>query len=187
MFIRKFVGITKVAGVFGAALLVALTAQTALAHDPDSAVRTAPPTQVTQVTLSQGCKDAIAALKTAFQNDRQQDLQERAEAKLNPTSTTDPAEDAAERAAIKSLFGTALTACGGVIASVATKPKPIINVSSACSSALQAWKAAAKALFTQGSRPTAAQKAQLEALGQTARTACGWPAWQKTEWEWGHR
>ena len=187
MFIRKFVGITKVAGGFGAALVLALTAQTALAHDPDSAARTASPTHVTQVTLSPACTAAIATLKTALQNERQEDLQERAEAKLNPTSGVDPAEDAAERAAFKPLLQAALAACGGVIENVATKPAPGIIVSSGCLSALQAWKAAAKALFTQGSRPTTAQKAQLEALGQAARTACGWPAWQRTEWHWERR
>lgn len=181
MSIRKFVGVTKVAAGFGAALALALTAQTAVARDADSVVRAAPATQLTQATLSSECTAAITALKTALHNDRQEDVQERAEAKANPALANDPAEDALEHAAFKPMFDAVRRACFPAIAGAPTKPAPT-TVSAACTSALQAWKAAVKAIWAQGTRPTAAQTGQLQALGQAAKTACGWRAWWTTEW-----
>ena len=176
--IRKFVRCTKVAAGFGAAVAVALTAQTALARDADSAVRSAP---ASQVTLSPACRAAITDLKTAITNDRQEDLQEAAERKLNPTATSDPAEDAAEHADIKALFDKVRSACASEIAGItASKPPAAANLSAACTTALQAWKTAARAIWTQGTRPTSAQVAQLQTLAAAARSACGSPAWR---WE----
>ena len=182
MSIRKFVGCTKIAAGFGAVLALALTAQSALARDADSVVRPAPAARPTQVTLSPDCTAAISKLKTALQNDRQEDLAERAEAKLNPNLAGDPGEDSAERAALKPFIDAVRSACAGVIAGVTTKPaSTTINVSSACTSAIQAWKTVAKAVWMQGTRPTAAQMAQLQTLGQTARAACGWTGWH--DWQ----
>src|SRR5262249_20592681 len=96
--IRKFVGFTKVAAGFGAAAALTLTAQTVVAHDPESLVQASPTTSLVQVTLTPECTAAITALKTAVKNDRLEDTQERAAAKLSPDLAADKNEDAAERA-----------------------------------------------------------------------------------------
>lgn len=184
MSIRKSVALSRVAAGFGAALAIALTAQTAVARDADSVVGSTPATELTHVTLSPACTAAIAALKTALHNDRQEDMLERAEARANPALATDAAEDAAEHAAFRPLFDAVRSACFPAIAGAPTKPAPTTTtLSGACASALQAWKAAVKAIWAQGTRPTAAQTAQVQALGMAAKTACGWPAWWTTQWQ----
>ena len=185
--IRKLVGFTKVAAGFGAALALAFTTQTAVAHDPESLAGAAPTTtSVFHLTLTPECKAAISALRTAIVNDRQEDRLERAQAQLNPDPVADKTEDAAERAAIKPLFAVVRSACFPASAGTTTTQPSTSSLSAACTSALQTWKADARAIFTLGTRPTAAQLAQLQSLGQAARTACGWPTW--TAWQgWPHR
>lgn len=183
--IRKFVGFTKVAAGLGAALVLALSTQSAIAQDADSTVRTS----AMQARLSPGCVAAIQSLKTTLINDRQEKALERAEAKLNPDLAADQAEDAIEREAVTAQFGAVRDACAPEIVNITTVPtppsvSPPSTSSDACTSALQAWKAVAKAILAQGTRPTPAQMAQLQSLLQATKAACGIPSWINWhEWE----
>jgi hypothetical protein len=69
-----------------------------------------------------------------------------------------------------------LCSLASIVAKRVVKPTA---VSSQCTAAVQALKAAAKALWAQHTRPTAAQLTQLRTLGAAARAACGW--------NWGRR
>ena len=184
--IRKFVGCAKVVAGIGAVMVLALSPQTAAARSMDGAAGTlhasSPTTNLPQITLSAGCLAALQTLKTAFVNDRQEDADER----TNPNPATDAAEDAAEAAARKALFASVRTACADDIAAIKAKiaAARTTTPSAACMSAVQAWKAAVKALWEQHTRPTDAQLANVRALGQAARTACGW-TWT-TRWSWHH-
>lgn len=177
--IRKFVVGAGTAGLLAAGALL-LFAQTGVAatrsfdEGPAAAQVTAP---------SAACTAAIQAIKAAVVADRTEDAAERAVAKTEGVDTADQTEDAAERANFISLFRAARTACAP-----ATTP-PVVQKftpSAACTSALQALKAA----WAQGRPATRAQWEQLEALFQAARTACGFARTgtaTTTTWSWDRR
>ena len=183
--IRKFVGYAKVMAGIGAALMLAVSPETAAARSMESAPDVAPAattsTFISHLDLSPACTAALDTLKTAFVNDRQEDADER----LNPDAASDPAEDAAEIAHFKALFADVRAACAADVAAI-RKPAATrtLTKSAACTSAVQAFKTYARSLWLQGTRPTAAQVTHLKQLGQAARTACGW-TWS-TRWAW-HR
>jgi hypothetical protein len=184
--IRKFVGCAKVAAGIGAVLVLAVSPETAAARSMDGVVDTAPSssttTNVSQITLSPGCLAALQTLKTAMVNDRQEDADERA----NPDPAGDAAEDAAEAAQMKALFASVRAACADEIAAIKQKiaAARTASHSAACAAAIEAWKSAVRALWAQHTRPTDAQLANLRALGQAAKTACGW-TWP-TRYAWHH-
>jgi hypothetical protein len=177
--IRKFVGCAKVVAGFGAVLVLAVSPETAAARSMDAA-SASPTTDVTHITLSAGCLFALQTLKTAIVNDRQEDADERA----NPDPAGDAAGDAAEVAQFKALFSSVRAACADDIAAIKAKiaASRTATPSSACTSAIQAWKAAVKALWAQHTRPTDAQLANVRALGQAAKTACGWTWTTRYAW-----
>lgn len=180
--IRKFVGCVKVAaGLGAAALALGLSIQVAAAH-----VAAAPATQpVRVISVSQPCLDALQAARDALVADRQEDGVE-----LNTAPASETDEDATEVAKLQSLWATVKSQCADQIAAIkasagsTTVSKPA--VSSQCAAAMQTWKAYAKSLWTQGSRPTAAQMAQLQQYGQAARAACGWPSGTWSDGDWRH-
>jgi|SRR5689334_16473457 hypothetical protein len=161
--IRKFVGYTGAAAGI-AAIFMAVSAQTGFA-----ATRSFEPAQqtITQLgTPSPACTAAIQSIKDAAAADASEDATERAVAKTNPDLAADQSEDSTERAGFISLFGAARTACApAAVTPVTTKFTP----SSACTSAIQALKAA----WAQGRPTTKAQWTQLQSLMQAARAACG--------------
>ena len=117
-------------------------------------------------TLSAACSSAVQAIKNAVASDRSEDAAERAVAKTEGSAASDQTEDSSERANFIALFKAARTAC----ASAVTKPAlHTFTPSAACTSALQALKAA----WAQGRPTTKAQWLQLESLFQAARNACG--------------
>jgi len=179
--IRKFVGCAKVVAGIGAVLALALSPGTAAARSMEATPAT-PTTNVTHITLSAACLAALQTLKTAIVNDRQEDADERA----NPDPAGDAAEDAAETAQHKALFTSVRAACADEIAAIKARiaAHRKAALSAACTSAIQAWKAAVKALWSQPTRPTDAQLANLRALGQAAKTACGW-TWS-SRYAWHH-
>ena len=175
--IRKFVGCAKVVAGIGALLMLAVSPETAAARSmdgvPDSSASASPTTtDATHITLSPACLAALQTLKTAMVNDRQEDADERS----NPDPTGDAAEDAAEAAQMKAVFASVRAACADEIAAIKQKVAAARTAprSAACTSAVQAFKSAARALWAQHTRPTAAQLANLKSLGQAAKTACGW-------------
>ena len=172
MHIRKFVGM---AAGLGAAVALGLSAQTAVAHVGGQPASAAPATNLT--SLSPECMAALQALRSAIAGDRQEDADEA----QNPAAATGEAsEDSTEAAQFQPLIANLKSGCAAVIATLkpaaTTTPVTAPGVSAQCTSAVQAWKAYAKSLWTQGSSPTAAQQATLRQLGQAVRTACGWPA-----------
>jgi hypothetical protein len=176
--IRKFVGVA--AGIT-VAVMMALATQTAAAHESSGWLADAPAVTHethTTVALSPECTAAIQAIRTAFANDRTEDVAERAQASLEPDSAADQAEDAAEIANFRSLFAAARTACAASI-SAAIKSHTAITLtrSAQCTAAVQALKAELKSIWTQGTRPTSAQWAQVKTLSAAARAACGWSGW----------
>ena len=180
--IRKFVGCVKVAAGITVAVMVALATQTAAAHESTGWLADSPAVAHethTTVAVSAECTAAIQAIKTAFANDRSEDAAERAQAALEPDSAADQAEDAAELAGFKALFQAAHTACAASLAAIVAKHavKPTA-VSSQCTAAMQALKAAVRAVWSQRTRPTSAQLTQLRTLGAAARAACGW-TWRR--------
>jgi cell division septation protein DedD len=175
--IRKFVGCIKVAAGI-AFLLMAMSSQAASARETSGWLADSPAAgheTHTTLAVSAGCTAAIQAIKTAFADDRSEDVAERAQAALEPDSARDAAGDAAEIANFKTLFAAARIACAASIASVtATHAVKPAAVGSQCTAAVQALKSAATALWAQHTRPTSAQLTQLRTLGAAARTACGW-------------
>ena len=174
--IRKFVGCLKVAAVLASLLVVGLSAQAAsartVAMSPADAAPVAHGTPTT--ALSPACRAAVQNIKTAFADDRSEDSAERAQASLEPGTAGDQAEDAAEIANLKRLFAAAHTACAGTIAAAIKTHTVTATGTPQCTAALQALKAEVKAIWTQGTRPTSAQWAQVRTLGAAARAACGW-------------
>ena len=137
------------------------------------------------VTPSAACTSARQALAAAVAKDKAEDAAERAAAASDPNfKTTDAAEDKAEMAAMKPLIDAVRTACG------LTRPAP----SAQCTAALQAAKAAfaadraedaaEKAAGTEGTAADEAEdkaeRAQLGALWNSIRTACGFPTFDRT-------
>ncbi|HKB17566.1 MAG TPA: hypothetical protein VKF28_00910 [Candidatus Dormibacteraeota bacterium] len=158
--IRKFVGYTGTAAGIIAAFALAASAQTAVAAAPWNQ------SPATEATVSPQCTAAFQDIKAAAAADRSEDATERAVAKTNPDLTADRAEDSTERANFVSLFRAARTACAPAAAApLTTKFAP----SSACTSAIQALKAA----WAQGRPTTQTQWMQLQTLAQAARAACG--------------
>ena len=186
--IRKFVGYAKVVAVVGALLTLAVSTETAAARSmegaPASSGVAATSTFISHLNLSPACTAALDTLKTAFVNDRQEDAEER----LNPDAANDPAEDAAEIANFKSLFANVRSACAADIAALRkpTTTARTFTKSAACTAAIESFKAYARSLWQQGTRPTDAQVAHLKQLGQAARTACGWTSTWNT-WSWHRR
>jgi hypothetical protein len=174
--IRKFVGCARLVAGVGAVLMLAVSPETAAARSmegvPDTTPSVSATTNVTQITLSPACRAALQTLKTAIVNDRQEDADERA----NPDPAGDAAEDAAEAAQMKALFASVRAACADEIDAIKQKiaASRTATRSAACTAALEAWKSAVQALWAQHTRPTDAQLANLRALGQAAKTACGW-------------
>ena len=185
--IRKFVGCAKVVAGAGALLMLTVSPQTAAARSmdgvPDTSPATSSTTSVTQITLSAGCLAALQTLKTAAVNDRQDDADETA----SGDAPGDAAEDAAEVAQFKALVTSVRAACADDIAAIKAKfaAGRTTTRSAACTSAVQAFKTAARALWEAHTRPTDAQLANLHALGQAAKTACGW-TWTSTRYAWRH-
>ena len=172
MNIRKFVGI---AAGFGAAVALGLSAQTAVAHVGGQPAGAAPTTDLT--SLSPACTAALQAIRSAIAADRQEDADEA----QNPAAAAGEAsEDSTEAAQFQPLIANLKSGCAAEIATLkpaaTTKPVTAPGASAQCTSAVQAWKAYAKSLWTQGSAPTAAQQTALRQLGLAVRTACGWPA-----------
>ena len=171
MNIRKFVGI---AAGFGAAVALGLSAQTAVAHVGGQPTGAAPTTDLT--SLSPACTAALQAIRSAIVADRQEDADEA----QNPAAATGASEDSTEAAQFQPLIANLKSGCAAEIATLkpaaTTTPVTAPGVSAQCTSAVQAWKAYAKSLWTQGSAPTAAQETTLRQLGQAVRTACGLPA-----------
>lgn len=137
------------------------------------------------VTPSAACTSARQALDAARARDKAEDAAERAAAASDPNfKTTDAAEDKAEMAALKPLLDAVRTACGF------TKPAP----SAQCTAAIQAAKAAfakdqaedaaEKAAGTEGTAADEAEdkaeRAQLGALWNSIRTACGFATFDRT-------
>jgi SWI/SNF-related matrix-associated actin-dependent regulator 1 of chromatin subfamily A len=137
------------------------------------------------VTPTAACTSARQALAEARAKDKDEDAAERAAATSDPNfKTTDAAEDKAEMAALKPLLDAVRTACG------LTRPAP----SAQCTAALQAAKAAFAADRTEdaaeksaGTEGTAAdeaedkaERAQLGALWNSIRTACGFATFDPT-------
>lgn len=184
--IRKFVGCAKVVAGAGALLMLAVSPQTAAARSmdgaPDASPATSATTNFTQITLSAACQAQLQVLKTAAVNDRQEDADEAASGDV----AGDEAEDAAELAHFKALLAGVRTACADDIAALKAKfaAGRTTTPSAACTSAVQAFKTAARALWAAHTRPTDAQLANLRALGQAAKTACGW-SWT-TRFAWRH-
>jgi len=186
--IRKFVGYAKVVAGTGAVLVLAVSPQTAAARSmegaPDGAPAATQSTVISHLNLSPACTASLETLKTAFVNDRQEDADER----LNPDAANDPAEDAAEVARFKALFADVRAACAADVAALRkpTTTTRTLTKSAACTAAIEAFKAYARSLWQQGTRPTDAQAARVKQLGQAARTACGWTStW--TAWSWHRR
>ena len=94
----------------------------------------------------------------------------------SPNPSGEAAEDAAERAQLTPLIANIRSACAAQIGATEARTEPPAQtaLSSECVSAMTAWKAFARTLWTQHSIPTAAQLAHLRQLGQAVRTACGW-------------
>ena len=186
--IRKFVGCAKVVAGAGALLMLTVSPQTAAARSmdgvpetvSDTSTATSSTTNVTQITLSAGCQAALQTLKTAAVNDRQEDADEAASGE----AAGDAAEDAAEVAQFKALVTSIRTACADDIAAIKAKfaAGRTTTRSAACTSAVQAFKTAARALWEAHTRPTDAQLANLRALGQAAKTACGWTWATHSDW-----
>ena len=137
------------------------------------------------VTPTAACTSARQALNAALARDKAEDAAERTAAASDPNfKTTDAAEDKAEMAAMKPLIDAVRTACG------LTRPVP----SAQCTAALQAAKAAfaadraedaaEKAAGTEGTAADEAEdkaeRAQLGALWNSIRTACGFPTFDRT-------
>ena len=137
------------------------------------------------VTPSAACTSARQALAAAVAKDKAEDAAERAAAASDPNfKTTDAAEDKAEMAAMKPLIDAVRTACG------LTRPAP----SAQCTAALQAARAAfardraedaaEKAAGTEGTAgdeaEDKAERAQMAALWNSIRTACGFPTFDRT-------
>jgi hypothetical protein len=178
MNIRKFVGI---AAGFGAAVALGLSAQTAVAHVGGQPAGAAPTTDLT--SLSPNCLAALQAIRSAIAGDRQEDADEA----QNPAAAAGEAsEDSTEAAQSQPLIANLKSGCAAEIATLkpatTTTPVTVPSVSGQCTSAVQAWKAFAKSLWSQGGAPTAAQQTTLRQLGQAVRAACGWPA---GEWSGG--
>jgi hypothetical protein len=180
MLIRKFVGCVKVAALMASVLVIGLSTQTVAAgtattESTGAASPSLHHTSVTLPALSPACAAAIQAIKDAFANDRAEDAAERAQQAVDPDPAADQAEDAAERAQFKALFAASHTACTAEIAAIKARIQTrTVTASGVCTNAVSALKAEVRALWTQGTRPTAAQWAQLRALKQAAVTACGW-------------
>jgi len=162
--IRKLVVGAGTAALFAAGAVV-LFAQTGVATTRSFGDGPAA-SQATTPTLSAACTSAIQTVKDAVAADRSEDAAERAVAKTEGSAATDQTEDTSERANFIALFKAARTTCAPAV----TKPVvPAFTPSAACTSAVQALKAA----WAQGRPTTRAQWLQLESLFQAARTACG--------------
>ena len=178
LLIRKFVVGAGTAGLLaGAAVLLLAQTGTAATRSFDESPATTPLT-----TPSAACTAAIRAIKDAVGADRTEDAAERAVAKTEGTQAADRTEDSAERATFLALFKAARTACAPTVTT------PVVHTftpSAACTSALQALKAA----WAQGRPTTKAQWEQLMSLFQAARTACGFAgtATTSTSWSWDRR
>ena len=119
----------------------------------------------TQFTPSAACTAAINSIKAAAANDRSEDLAERNIARTVGTDAVDQSEDATEHAGFVALFKAARTACFPAGAPETTFTHKSFTLSASCTAALQALKAGWAAHDTWQ---------QFQALGQAARTACGW-------------
>ena len=175
--IRKFVVGAGTAGLIAAgAVLVLAQTGTAATRSFEEGPATSQAT-----TPSAACTAAIQSIKDAVAADRTEDSAERAVAKTEGTAAADRTEDSAERANFLALFRAARTACAPTV----TKPVArAFTPSAACTSALQALKAA----WAQGRPTTKAQWDQLVSLFQAARTACGFAkAATTTSWSWDRR
>ncbi|HYS98812.1 MAG TPA: hypothetical protein VEM94_10450 [Candidatus Dormibacteraeota bacterium] len=178
LLIRKFVGCIKVAAAVSGVLVLGLSTQSASAGSVSlDYAGGSPVTNLSNINLpapSAACVASLQAIKTAFANDRSEDAAERVQASLEPDSAADQTEDATELANFKALFSAARTACAASIAAVVQAHKATGSVSSQCTAAVQAWKAAVKSLWASHTRPTSTEVAQLRTLGANARAACGW-------------
>jgi hypothetical protein len=115
----------------------------------------------TAANLSPACTSAIQAIKTAFADDRAEDVAERANAaQAGADPAADAEEDKAERAAVKALWVAARDACAPQIATITTAP---VAPTAACLAAKQAVKDAwARKDY-----------AALKSLWTSLKTACG--------------
>ncbi len=179
--IRKFVGCFKVVVVVTSLLVLGLTSQAASARTvATSEEGVAPPaneTHASTLALSPACTAAVQNIKAAFADDRAEDAAERAQAALEPETAADQAEDIAELASLKALFTAAHTACAAAITAAIKSHTTTTTRTPQCAAAVQALKAELKTIWTQGTRPTSAQWAQVRTLGAAARAACGWSNW----------
>jgi hypothetical protein len=136
------------------------------------------------VSVTAACTSARQALDAARIKDMAEDKAERSTAASDPNfKTTDPAEDQAEKAAMRPLVDAVRTACGF------TKPPP----SAACTSALQAMKAAMTVDRAEDTAEKAAgtddsaadmtedktERAQFGTLWTSVRTACGFATFRE--------
>jgi hypothetical protein len=117
-------------------------------------------------TLSPACTAAIGKIKTAFADDRAEDVAEKADAALNgANSAADVEEDKTERAAIKALWVSARDACAGQAVKPVTRP-----AAPAPTAACLAAKQAVKDAFARK------DYAALKSLWTSLKTACGFSA-----------
>jgi hypothetical protein len=156
--IRKFVVDSGLASSIGAAAVLALTSQAAVAAPPQIT-----PTQ--QFTPSQACQDAFQAIRDGVVADRQEDAEE-----AQSGTSGDQAEDSSEASHFAALFAAARAACAPAVAAVVPKPEPAATLSPQCQSAVQALKAA----WMRGRPTTTAQWTQLQMLAAAVKNACGW-------------
>lgn len=169
--IRKFVGYAGAAAGIGAALAITMSTQTGIA-----ATRTPNnddgPVAGNQITVSADCLSAVKSLRDAVIADVQED---KLEFVNSAGSTNDPAEDAAETAALKQMAINARNAC---VPATATTPTGVTVVNhdertftptQACQTAI----ANLKATWAQGRPATQAQWLALQSAFRAARAACG--------------
>lgn len=166
--IRKFVGYTGAAAGIGAAIALAMSAQTGVAAAPTTRLEQP---AVTTFTPSAACPAAINAIKDWMRTDAAEDNAERQAIRTDPTAG-DPDNDATERSTVRGLFTAARAACAPA---AGTAPKfTTFTPSAQCTAAMQALKAA----FAQGRPTTQAQFLNLQTLGMAVRSACGW-SWRR--------
>ncbi|HVH62377.1 MAG TPA: hypothetical protein VNA65_02135 [Candidatus Dormibacteraeota bacterium] len=170
--IRKFVGYAGAAAGIAAALTIAMSTQTGIAStrtpsNDDGQVA------VPQITVSADCVNEAQLLRTALIGDVQED---KLEFVNSAGSTTDPAEDAQEVAALKQLVVNVRNACLPTPPPVTSLPGGTVidrERSFVPTSACQTAIANLKATWAQGHPTTQGQWLTLQSAFRAARAACG--------------